>query len=257
MKYPYISTKSNNLLFYAKDTATLIGDESNSFSHGFKITVDESGFENNTREYLANTYGEVQSPEHAAFIIELAELHGFKVWSPSDGLKRITHFACFHGELNMHSHSCDGIVIAARLKQITIPLPPKAEPKIYPQEKLGEAPKHFDCVCNKCGGRCCTGQCYKQESSEWPQVGDEAIHPTHGLCNVVSPVDCLGIVTVINEQRINTLVFKSDLSKPKTPEEELRDDLKFDIAFLSFTYEKPRIITEKLLEKYDIKKKPQ
>ena len=66
-----------------------------------------------------------------------------------------------------------------------------------------------------------------------------------------------GMALVKNQYGIYFNIGIDLLEKPKTPEEELLDDLKFDIGFLSSTYEKPSIITEKLLEKYDIKKKPQ
>jgi hypothetical protein len=124
--YPYISTTMNNLLFYAKDTATLIGDESNQFSHGFKLTVDESRCENNTHEYLSNTWGAVESKEHAEFIIELAELHGFELTGISG---RIGKFFAIDDRVII---LLDLESVASRFGlKITIPLPPKA--KEWPQ----------------------------------------------------------------------------------------------------------------------------
>jgi hypothetical protein len=255
MKYPYISTKSNNLLFYAKDTATLIGDESNFFSRGFKVTVDESDFENNTREYLANTYGEVVSPEHAEFIIELAELHGYKCgnFSPNrDGY----FFA--EGEwirfTDSELHASNG-----GEKQITIPLPPKAKPKIYPQENLGEAHKHFDCVCNKCGGKCCTGQCDKQELSEWPVLGSKVIMSDEvGYVRLMPDSKGYYVIEVDGEYSQLTI---EEFEKPKTPEEELRDDIvqtiHDDVYDGALGKQYLEVFANALMNKYNINKKPQ
>tara|TARA_B100001063_G_C16779030_1_gene568971 strand:- start:25308 stop:25922 length:615 start_codon:yes stop_codon:yes gene_type:complete len=113
----------NNLLFYAKDTATLIGDESNQFSHGFKLTLDESKCENNTHEYLSNTWGVVESKEHAEFIIELAELHGFKIIERGEVFTPYFRIAGGVMCLNLPS----SVFSKCELKQITIPLPPKSE----------------------------------------------------------------------------------------------------------------------------------
>jgi hypothetical protein len=126
MKYPYISTTTNNLLFYAKDTATLIGDESNQFSHGFKLTVDESKCENITHEYLSNTWGVVESKEHAEFIIDLAKLHGFGAWNECSDT--VGYFIIIDGKILF----TDSIpIITDKYKKIKIPLPPKA--KDWPQ----------------------------------------------------------------------------------------------------------------------------
>ena len=53
---------------------------------------------NITHEYLQNTYGEVVSPEHAEFIIELAELHGLN-FDPSSGDENPRWFVFIDDEL--------------------------------------------------------------------------------------------------------------------------------------------------------------
>ena len=221
--YPYISTKSNNLLFYAKDTATPIGDESNFFSHGFKVTVDESDFENNTREYLANTYGEVASPEHAEFIIELCENNEIK--TKAYRYSAMSFFMIVDGELYFYSDKT--MPLRNKCKQITIPLPPKAD---------------------------------KQEASEWPQVGDEV---TWGKKSVKGEVKALsdGLAWIKNEYGNHYTEYVNSLVKPKTPEEELRDEL---IEYLNelgssarYCFGGNELAADELLKSYDIKKKPQ
>ena len=111
----------NNLVVYDKNKASLIGDESNCFSHGFEITIDESKLANNTTEYLNNTYGKVESPEHAEFIIELCEVNGIGRDSWIDG---VIYFYITNNELYFTDRASvpdDG------LKQITIPMPPKKQ----------------------------------------------------------------------------------------------------------------------------------
>lgn len=226
MKYPYISTKSNNLLFYAKDTATLIGDQSNFFSHGFKVTVDESGFENNTREYLANTYGEVVSPEHAEFIIKLAKSASFELNTGTN-----EDYPCwFAFDDELYFFDSKAYASDNSRKQIKIPLPPKAESKKWNHD-FYDLPKHFDCVCNKCGGKCCTGQCDKQESSDWSQVGDEVeFKPNPSIDKwVKASVEYVGdkftILKSGNGREFSRRNSKLITRKPKTPEDELRDDI--------------------------------
>lgn len=194
MKYPYISTKSNNLLFYAKDTATLIGDEFNFFSHGFKVTVDESGFENNTREYLANTYGVVVSPEHAEFIIKLAKSASFEL---NTGINE--DYPCwFAFDDELYFFDSKAYASDNSRKQITIPLPPKAD---------------------------------NQELSEWPQVGDEVeFKPNPSIDKwVKASVEYVGdkftILKSGNGREFSRRNSKLITRKPKTPEDELRDDI--------------------------------
>ena len=168
---------------------------------------------NITHEYLQNTYGEVVSPEHAEFIILLAVSHGIAILNAP--WKDVTHFTIENGQIFFVA--CAGID-STKLKQITIPLPPKAKPKIYPKENLGEAPKHFDCVCNKCGGKCCTGQC-----DEWLCVGSIV---TWGNKSVKGEVKALsdGLAWIKNEYGNYCSEYVSSLQKPKTPEEELLDN---------------------------------
>ena len=82
---------------------------------------DCTGDTNITREYLANTYGMVESVEHADFIANLAKSNGIKVGNcySFDG------WFCFHS--NCLWFYSDEIVVASdcKEKQIHLPLPPK------------------------------------------------------------------------------------------------------------------------------------
>ena len=268
MKYPYIGQWKEpelTVLFVANCEGFEVENAQN-----YKRDWSEREYTNITREYLANTYGEVQSPEHAEFIIELAELHGLKVWFPSDGLKRITHFACAHGEISMHSHNCEGIVRAANLKQITIPLPPKQIQTTTPEEEF-----EMEQIMKNAGDNLVLG-CEDSKCDEWPQVGDEVL-----ICNIkpdsrvidfnnekvkviAKTKDERGTVLTVSNpfQGIGAIMFISKhVKKPKTPEEELRDEIVQTIHddVYGGVYEKQylEVFANVLMSKYNITKKPQ
>lgn len=173
---------------------------------------------NITREYLQNTYGEVVSPEHAEFIIELAKSAGFELNTGTN-----EDYPCwFAFDDELYFFDSKAYASDNSRKQIKIPLPPKVESKKWNPD-FYDLPKHFDCVCNKCGGKCCTGQCDKQESSDWPQIGDE-VQTSDGVGIVELLPDTKGyyVVSVDGEYYQYQI---DELSKPKTPEDELRDDI--------------------------------
>jgi len=80
MKYPYIGkgTESGSIvLFYEQNKGVTLESKtwaSENLEHS--NCVNEDLFTNITREYLANTYGKVESKEHAEFIVKLAENAG-------------------------------------------------------------------------------------------------------------------------------------------------------------------------------------
>lgn len=91
-----------------------------------------------TKEYLMNTWGVVESKEHAEYVVALAELHGFELFNEFDA--GITHFAINKGEV-IFTYGAPSV--SDHDKQITIPLPPKE--KEWPQ--VGdEALTISDCV---------------------------------------------------------------------------------------------------------------
>lgn len=177
---------------------------------------------NITREYLQNTYGEVASPEHAEFIIELAKSAGFELNTGTN-----EDYPCwFAFDDELYFFDSKAYASDNSRKQIKIPLPPKAESKKWNPDfyELSKPPKYFDCMCNKCGGKCCTGQCDKQESSDWPQFGDEVVWGDLTHKGVVKSISD-GFAWIKRDSGEYTTVYISSLKKPKTPEDELRDDI--------------------------------
>ena len=78
MKYPYIGQRySAIVLFYAAGKGLLINDVlglDGDSKIGDEVRLYDGT--NITHEYLQNTHGEVVSPEHARFIVELCESNG-------------------------------------------------------------------------------------------------------------------------------------------------------------------------------------
>lgn len=162
MKYPYIG-KWEDADFTVLFTGVREGfDVKHPYDH--KSNWMESNCRNITAEYLANTYGEVKSPEHARFIVELCESNGIKISAFND--KSARSFMISDSALYMLGSSPDDLITGS-YKQITIPLSPEKE------SEIPRSPQHFDCACSKCGGKCCLGGCDNKE--ERPQVGDEVI----------------------------------------------------------------------------------
>lgn len=255
MKYPYIGKIKDGTptLFASPMDAVLLGT-SGSYTDGW----NEINFKNITREYLQNTYGKVVSHEHEEFIVELAKSAGFSVFTTASS---VNYFVI---KVGLSFHSCEEIT-STELKQITIPLPPKAETKKWTPDfyEPGEPPKHFDCVCNKCGGKCCTGRCDKQESSEWPQIGDEVCWSNGKRKGELKSI-CDGWAWIKDDGGEFVSLMAKFIKKPKTPEEELRDNLESEIkSMVNFTNYNPRKIAEWIIGgeieglSYDIKKKPQ
>lgn len=275
MKYPYIGKgiKRGTLVMMVKpECGLVIKSKTWATKDGeFEISIDESYVKNITREYLQNTYGEVLSPEHAEFIIELASQAGFFI---ACGYSSSIKFFCTNNESLVF---CRVEQNAKReRKQITIPLPPKADSKKWTPDfyELGEPPKQFDCVCNKCGGKCCIGQCDKQESSEWTQVGDEVTLVSMGMAMYNKPVkltyigDGVGCyIDLTNSMEYTYAKRETVFKKQKTQEEELRDDIESIIfkrhaEMVTSIHVKNSLIamsssaTEILLDEFEIKRKP-
>jgi hypothetical protein len=107
------------------------------------------------------------------------------------------------------------------------------------------------------------------ESKDWPQVGDEVLYNGSSsrfksIKGAVSKViakysfDGIDYITIKNESDgIFAMVFGSWIKKPKTAEEELRDELWDDVCIDSITLSQASEIFETILAKYNITKKPQ
>lgn len=79
-----------------------------------------------TKEDLMNTWGVVESKEHAEYIVELAASHGFEL---TDGSDTCGEFFSFDG--GSICFVCLESIANQHCKQVTIPLPPKE--KEWPQ----------------------------------------------------------------------------------------------------------------------------
>ena len=138
-----------------------------------------------TKESLQNTWGVVESKEHAEFIIELAVELGCSDYSNIDLSKAKTFV--FDKFCDVKLYEADPRYLhKGGLKQITIPLPPKAK--------------------------------------EWPQVGDDALMMS-GKCKIVALADKHGNLAVTNEFGFNLIVNKSEVKKPKSKEDILIEEL--------------------------------
>lgn len=196
IEYPYIGKSKLEcvVLFFSKGTGFCL--ESGVDENGYKkIHVDlnktssdwiEDNFKNITSEYLTSTWGVVESAEHAEFIRLLAINAGFEV-----GLWHSNYYFTIYNDVLWFED--DEREASFKCKQITIPMPPKSE--------------------------------VEKESSEskFPQIGDEVVY--NGETYIVKlPKDKDGhIVVDRNGSWCNPHV--EDVEKPKTPEQELRDEL--------------------------------
>ncbi len=228
--YPYIGKSDiGNITLFTDEKSGLSIFNSGAYSNNeYRTDWAECGFKNITHEYLSNTYGEVVSPEHAEFIIELARANGLPVYSGSPSISR--KLFTFNPSAKLFFYDSEGWIDKDRCKQITIPLPPKAD---------------------------------KQESSDWSQVGDEVFVCTDNkrLIEIKDKqVKVIGKCTHSDGSTILTVehdslgVFAvaegSWIKKPKTPEEELLDEI-VDIIDNASCSEQA---AEYIVEAYGIKK---
>lgn len=233
MKYPYIGKAPVNdskdckefdvCVFHKPESGTIL--EGNSYhpkGHYSNDWCEQGVFKNITAEYLANTYGEVKSKEHAEFIVKLAENHGYTLTGAVD--KSNARTFVIDGESKMlffmrGSNSFDGSTV----KQITIPLPPECD-----------------------------------SEDEWPKAGDEVvIDDDVGIVKL--PADAQDYYIV----EVNGLYKQcrfGELSKPKTPEQELCDEVNdcindFQCQYMEredIDYDK---LAEYILSRFNITKK--
>lgn len=206
MKYPYIGEYRNpelTVLFTCNDSGCEIG------SNEYHSDWSEVKYTNITHEYLSNTWGVVESKEHAEFIVELAELHGFKFDSHGS---LGNFFTINNNAIYFYSFEVSIKRVIGDRRKITIPLPPKAK------ADFSDLPKHFDCICNKCGGKCCTGFC-----DDW-KIGDDALMMS-GKCKIAALADKHGNLAVTNEFGFNLIVNKSEIKKPKSKQDILIEEL--------------------------------
>jgi hypothetical protein len=124
-QHPYIGQQySAIILFYAEDKGLVVDDVlglDENIKIGEKIVINNGT--DITHEYLSNTWGVVESKEHAEFIIELAELHGFACGEYDADID-----ACFYTSNDALDFTTSFDVASnGGESRITIPLPPKTK----------------------------------------------------------------------------------------------------------------------------------
>lgn len=242
MKYPYIGEDKDNgniTLFTNENTGVVV--ENKAFELGSCSNHwAEFAFKNITAEYLANTYGEVKSKEHAHFIVELGEGAGYELVgsiSPNNAGVFV-----FYGENKALFFMLGGGSLhgGSVLKKITIPLPPECE-----------------------------------RVDEWPKVGDDAILTNENDYEITHGTEAIGekvkVMSLFKDGDLDMAAIKHDitnycfrvdmLQKPKTPEQELRDELiscfgkigQNGIVLIG-RYDE---VADEFLSKYNVTKKPQ
>ena len=199
---------------------------------------------NITREYLPNTYGKVESKEHAEFIIELAKLHGFDSNDYTFGCDEFFYIT------NFFAGFCKTAAVAANRgeKLITIPLPPKQIQTATSEEN------EMQQIMKNNGDNLILG-CEDSKCKEWPCVNDDVEYRNckwkvaskyKNMLMLVTPDDCGFALAEIKE-----------VEKPKTPEEELREWLQERIGYGIASGFDCEAIAHDLLHHLKITKKPQ
>ena len=277
MKYPYIGKNSDFYgdlsiaIFYGKKLGTLLENTIDGAQlHEIMNNFNESAFENITREYLRNTYGKVESKEHADFIIDLAVKHGFDVVTKfTDSCK---YFYINECELSFYMHKESSPVITC--KEITIPLPPKGEGstskpiELHNGTGLNIKTRVIE-TNDKIVIRVEDNDIYaaddlpkEPESKEWPQVGDEVLTASGQAASIVA-IDCNEAWVKYENSSIGSgyaSVAIATLTKPSTPEEDLAKELeKMVYDGMDNSYDLNHncyYLVSGLMKMYDIKKKP-
>lgn len=206
-EFPCILKGSYIWLAFDKSNATTL-DIDHGTNRG-NINFADGAFKNITPEYLANTYGEVKSKEHAEFIVKLAEVNGFDIVKPRK--ENLVWFSFWDNNLGFFEYEMSAS--QGGCKQITIPLPPESNVNT-PEEDF-----EMTQVAKNNGDNLIFGGADK--CKEWPCVNDE-VETSDGVGVVKLMQDVRGYYVVsINGEYYQYLI--DELSKPKTPEEELRE----------------------------------
>ena len=233
------------LIFKCGKAYHLEGDYEGEWSNGEYYI--ESQCKNITREYLENTYGKVESKEHAEFIVELAKANGFDVVGSTSKAKSFE----FSGDsaLALYEIPTDIFANNEESRLITIPLPLKQIQTATSEEEF-----EMQQIMKNNGDNLVLG-CEDSKCEEWPCVNDDveyrnckwkvAAKYKHMLM-LVTPDDCGFAVAEIKE-----------VKKPKTPEEELLEWLQERIGYGIASGFDCEAIAHDLLHHLKITKKPQ
>jgi len=212
---------------------------------------------NITREYLANTYGKVESKEHAEFIFDLGDINNLS--SRTGYTEEYPSWFCFDDdELFFFDNESDANYNGEKL--ITIPLPPKQIQTATSEEEF-----EMQQIMKNNGDNLVLG-CEDSKREEWPCVGDKFIHKGELVTCISKGVMSKGdeVITFEGADKLShgsCWNIDAWVKKPKTPEEELRDEIELIIKESIDEDYSPSAnaehITGEILSKYNITKKPQ
>ena len=265
MKYPYIGELKNGSGGVALFTGDSYGAQLNCKGRNWESKdtniygVDnwnEDKFKNITAEYLANTYGEVKSKEHAEFIVKLAEVNGRDNYSVIylDEAKSFVFDVV--GDLKFYKARPSELPSVSHLKQITIPLPPECEEaeennmvaaKYEKTDRERTLELMHECYHEMSGDFYDFSQKFvdmvalneRESVDEWPKVGDDAILTNENDYGVTHGAEAIGkkvkVMSLFKDDDLDMAAIKHGitnycfrvdmLKKPKTQEQELRDEL--------------------------------
>lgn len=233
-KYPYIG-KSRTTPVTVLFTSRLSGF---CFSSGkYSRCWNETVFDDVTSVFLSGKKIEVKSQVES----KLVQLSVFKAGEETrtGGKKPVNlnaPFILISKDLQVTFEDDRSFFDAYKMDGIKLPKFDNPSEFVFPE--LERPIKHFDCVCTKCGGRCCIGNC-----DEWPKPGDEVlvsekpgvtIHESNKEIFGAKDLTFMGkfknsygkeIAVIQNEKGACFVVISKLLEKPKTPEQKLRDDL--------------------------------
>lgn len=292
MKYPaiYRSVVNENVFLLFNEKQGVVLDKCETII-GTSGKWNEFTFKNITAEYLANTYGEVKSKEHAEFIVKLAEVNGIQVSvNCRDGNAKVFSFRTKSGMPRLVLLSTkDHLYNTVSRKQITIPLPPECEAR-KPKDVIANGKKHtlnsvtgfYDFSVIDLGYASGSTLEKLQEAddyqvisfvddsldNEWPKVNDTvSLRYRFDSKQVMYTGELLYlssnhiIIKTENGNDCHCIRSEWDIEKPKTPEQELRDELISDFREIGQSgivligmYDK---VVDEFLSKYNVTKKPQ
>ena len=287
IKYPTILKSidgSQTVVVYRDGSAYHIDGE---FKGEYSKAYNTDDTINAGKEVLANTYGKVESKEHAEFIVELAKLNNLDVYVDDEEIERNYFTFNKHGKLFFYKCSDEAVLLGRKL--ITIPMSPKEVEEIEVVEyEVGDKV----CVNGACGDivsldygaviaevkfdhrftdKVNISSMEKVDvDDEWPKVNDRVL-----ICKVENysrisdfnnkevkviaktEINQSIVLTILHYARgIGAIKFDEKfVKKPKTPEEELRDELigAMDDSTTAFTY--AEYLAKYLLDQYTLTKK--
>lgn len=248
--YPYIGKDNYGQIYLMLSSSDAITMDSDSFTH---TPMEEGGYTNITHEYLQNTYGEVVSPEHAEFIVELGKNVKAEIGTEYRKGSFFNFYTGPNGELHLNFFDRH-LAIDSGEKLITIPLPPKQIQTAATEEEF-----EMEHIMKNAGDNLVLG-CEDSKCDEWPCVGGEVTLVSMGMTMYNKPVrltyigDGVGCyVDLTNGMEYTYAKRETVFKKPKTPEEELRDDIRGIIAESILGNKTNGEITKILIDKYNIK----